>query len=121
MIRSAAVLALLGAACQTEVVELILDRQAPPIDANGGEARRDARGRDAADVTRPPDTQPQCVCRYNLCRDTPQCQSLIGPTSVCQTGLCTGGKGSCTVPTDCGSPATEWLCTTAPDTLASCP
>jgi hypothetical protein len=115
-----AALALLVTACQTEVVELLPDVQVSALDGTA-DVRPDARPDRAPDTTPAPDTQPQCVCRYNFCRDTLQCQSLIGASSVCQAGgICSGAKGVCATAAACGSPA-EWICVVSTSSQTACP
>ncbi|MCB9556468.1 MAG: hypothetical protein H6707_10225 [Deltaproteobacteria bacterium] len=114
------------AGCATETIELFADAQPTKVDATVDGASLDAaldQGQDGSladlSVDATIDASTSCVCRYNLCRTNAECQPTIGPTSSCQTPLCSGAVGSCRQAADCGG--TGWLCTTSATSLTPCP
>lgn len=129
-VAGAVLVALAG--CATQVVELWPDGGAVSDGAVARDGARDSLPRDTlarrdgaarkdrgADQ-RAPDQGSACVCRYARCRSALECETNIGPGSVCQGVVCSGAAGSCRAPGDCGSdPA--WVCTTSAASTTPCP
>lgn len=118
--------------CATETVELLPDARSPDasdLDASVSDGlNAEAQ---AGDAVAPPDsaadalsdqgvdTAPPCVCRFINCRDDPECQSNIEPTSTCTQPLCSGSVGTCSQTSDCGS-ASLWLCAESDTSAVPC-